>query len=346
MKRIVALLLAVILVFSCCILTAFAQNSKISLGLQEKLKNCDPDDMVPVSITYAIKTQKMSDMPSWPGEAASAEYGEYCNSVQEEMQAQIFEGLDVNIRLEIMSWSVIADVKARDIETIAANDAVREIEYFENGTYEPNDEPPTYATESSQTTFERFNEEFITNVYGDDDDDDISWSDIFYLYDELYEHHDSDGNTVWVLLHVEPYVGKTAVYRDVIGNRALRKSYESYPFMSGYGIYDVKKDTFVSVYGGMVNDYDGLANAYDEFGEGRLLGDIDNDDSITVVDATVMQRCDTKIRDYPVNDEIETALRNYTGTCYFSDFNRDGERDILDATCIQRYLVGMDYPIG
>lgn len=141
MKRIVSLLLAVILVFSCCILTAFAQNSKISLGLQEKLNNCDPDDTVPVSITYAIKTQKLSDMPSWPGEAATAEYSEYCNSVQKEMQEQIFAGLDVNIRLEIMSWSVIADVKARDIETIAENDAVREIEYFENGTYEPSDEP-------------------------------------------------------------------------------------------------------------------------------------------------------------------------------------------------------------
>ena len=42
-----------------------------------------------------------------------------------------------------------------------------------------------------------------------------------------------------------------------------------------------------------------------------------------------------------VGEYIDNSFHPLT---YYSDFNRDGERDITDATCIQRYLAGLPYP--
>ena len=110
------------------------------------------------------------------------------------------------------------------------------------------------------------------------------------------------------------------------------------PFDSGYGIYDVKQDRFIPLNGKTVEDYDGLKEAFDEIGEGRLLGDIDGDNTITVLDATMMQRCAAKITAYPEDDEMVSPIGSIR---HYSDFNHDGNRDVLDATAIQRYLVGM-----
>ncbi len=52
----------------------------------------------------------------------------------------------------------------------------------------------------------------------------------------------------------------------------------------------------------------------------------------------MIQRCTAIMAQYPEDDEMGSPIGNIR--CY-SDFNRDGERDILDATAIQRYLIGM-----
>ena len=206
------------------------------------------------------------------------------------------------------------------------------IEYWAGGV------DPAFCVGASRTVFDRFNEEF--NSVGD------PLTDIWSLYDELYFHCGSGGEVDWVLLKVESFMGADAIYTDIIGNRLVENGCLYGPFESGYGLYDVAQDRFVTVSGGMVGDYDGLAKAFDEVGSGRLIGDIDGDDSITVLDATIMQRCDAKLAVYPEGDEVNQSWITYDFIRYYSDFNRDGERGILDATCIQRYLAGMSYPVG
>ena len=127
---------------------------------------------------------------------------------------------------------------------------------------------PVFTAGSSHTTFDRFYEEYITGSYEGDEND--LWSDVFYLYDELFEHHDDSGDTDWVLLHVESFIQSDQIYQDTIGNRVVTKPGLSCPFESGYGIYDVRQDAFMPVHGGMVDQYDGLAEAFDQFGEGEL----------------------------------------------------------------------------
>lgn len=77
-----------------------------------------------------------------------------------------------------------------------------------------------------------------------------------------------------------------------------------------------------------------------------MLGDIDGDDEITVIDATIIQRCDIRIQSFPEDDEIYAGGDFENTLKYYSDFNRDGERDILDATCVMRYSVGLPYHIN
>ena len=78
----------------------------------------------------------------------------------------------------------------------------------------------------------------------------------------------------------------------------------------------------------------------DELGGGRLIGDLDRDNELSVIDVTIIQRCEVNIRDYPADDEIKAddGLWRYS-VKYYSDFDRDGERTILDATRLQRYLI-------
>ena len=61
----------------------------------------------------------------------------------------------------------------------------------------------------------------------------------------------------------------------------------------------------------------------------RLLGDVDGDDEVSILDATCIQR---HLADLPVEKYVEEA----------ADADQDGEVSILDATAIQRHLAGLE----
>ena len=168
-----------------------------------------------------------------------------------------------------------------------------------------------------------------------------------FSYEELYTHKDSEGETDWVLIDAnigspEPWMGF-----DIIGNR-VRTMGPCEVFSFGMALYDAREHTFCDL--STTDDYSaypGLDKAIDTYGKGRLLGDLDLDDEITVLDATLLMRCGVQIAEYPDTDLIMTEEyidSSFKPLTYYSDFNRDGERDITDATCIQRYLVGASYP--
>lgn len=164
-------------------------------------------------------------------------------------------------------------------------------------------------------------------------------------YNELYYHYTDDGELDWVLVQGLGYRERPALLYRIVGNRLLSNSSCFIPFDGTMGVYDVAKRIYYDVTDDMLNRYDGLADVYMEMGIGRLIGDIDRDDELSIIDATIMQRCEAKSMDYPADDEVE--YRNSDDQLrYYSDFNRDGERDILDATCIQRYLTNLPFTVG
>lgn len=169
----------------------------------------------------------------------------------------------------------------------------------------------------------------------------------YYEYKELYSHHNEDGETDWVLLYV---VGSESMPWQICGvfNHRVISSYAEYTLFSlCLGLYDVKEDVFYDLT--TITDYDkydDLAEAIDMYGTGRLLGDIDLDDSISVLDSTLIQRCEVGLNEYPASDSFDFYYyvkyeKPDKPLTYYSDFNRDGDRSILDVTCIQRYLANM-----
>ena len=96
---------------------------------------------------------------------------------------------------------------------------------------------------------------------------------------------------------------------------------------------------------GMQGHFEGLVQAWNEYGNciseriswnvgiPLLLGDVDGDESVTIIDATCIQR---KLASIPTATFIETV----------ADADGDGELTIIDATVIQRHLAQLPAPEG
>lgn len=293
----------------------------------------DPDDYISLWIyckpTYG-RFKSVDEMPSWPDKVAAAqELNAYNLQLQEQYYAELFAEVDPVIIWDFYHLcDIIVAVKPADIAKIASCPSVRSMGYESNLMVYPENStalPDIVAVESYLYEFDE--------VYGYNKAD-------YPDYKELCVHRDSNSRVDWVLLKCAnaSMDYPAVIYQDIIGNRVYESGHPVYPFPSGYGIYDAKAEKFVPLTGDMVPLYKDLGRTFDQIGEGRLIGDIDCDDDLTVVDCTLIQRCATRIRDWPEDDLIDSAL-NVT---YFSDFDRDGERDIVDATRLQRYVTMID----
>lgn len=229
---------------------------------------------------------------------------------------------------------IIARLNKDQIATISAYDEVQSIDYGEANTDSPTENDQPYELPLGMY-FDRFKEKYETQY------------DHTAFYRELYYHHNADNEIDWALVRCELNIVEPMPYSSVIGNRVILHDSCSLPFSSGYALYDVKEDKFISAASAEASEYDGFTKAFDDnVNDGRLLGDIDGDGEITVIDATIIQRCDIRIQDFPEDDEIKPWTTWHYAPKYYSDFNRDGERDILDATCVMRYSVGLPYHIN
>lgn len=171
-------------------------------------------------------------------------------------------------------------------------------------------------------------------------------------YDEIYEHTDENGEVDWAIVKAEKKgLSYTPVYTSPgyfeFGNRVLDIKDELEPFHFGMGVYSVRHDRFFDVSAPELYELDDLERVWTEIGAGRLMGDMDDDNALTSVDAVLIQRCQAGLTDYPTEDYNSPPEWEERAVGYFSDFDQDGERTIMDATCIQRYLANLSYrPAG
>ena len=183
--------------------------------------------------------------------------------------------------------------------------------------------------------------EYCYTLYGEA----LNYDELYY--DELYYHYADDGEIDWALVRCGTNMESPMLYSAIIGNRVILHYSCAMPFESGYAVFDEGDKSFTDA-ALLTKAYDGFVKAFDEnVTDGRLLGDIDNDGEISIIDVTMILRCDAEISEWS-NDDVIAYLDDWNDhdQVYYSDFNRDGERDILDATCIQRYLADMPYSVG
>ena len=168
-------------------------------------------------------------------------------------------------------------------------------------------------------------------------------------YDEIYEHTDENGKTDWVLIQANAasahpdMVGWTSPAYFEFGNRVLEIEDRYEPFAFGMGVFSVKHDRFFDVSAPELYELDDLERVWTKIGEGRLIGDMDGDNKLTSVDAALIRRCAAGMQDYPESDKNIPSDMVENPLTYFSDFDQDGERTIMDVTAIQRYLANLPY---
>ncbi|MEE0873610.1 MAG: hypothetical protein UIH27_09130 [Ruminococcus sp.] len=163
-------------------------------------------------------------------------------------------------------------------------------------------------------------------------------------YDELYYHYDENNCIDWALVYGTTRYHTALEIYAVLGNRVFTQNMGDIPFVLGYGVYDAQEDTFIDLgYVYYSDRYEGLKEAIDELDIGTLIGDMNDDNDLTVKDATMIQKSLAGITDFSADDtvaeEFNNAFPNNTPQlAYKSDVNRNGARDIGDATDVQKIV--------
>ena len=115
--------------------------------------------------------------------------------------------------------------------------------------------------------------------------------------------------------------------------------------VSGYHVYVKELDTFLPVEEAQMDKIieccPDFVKVIEEKEFGQLIGDIDGNNVIEIIDATYLQRYLAEYPDFIGGYNID-QLTNVTGSIDVSDFDRDGETTVMDATMIQRHLVGLE----
>lgn len=162
-------------------------------------------------------------------------------------------------------------------------------------------------------------------------------------YEAIYDHKGQGDTVDWALVRAYTNESEGAPAYYELGNRVLCTDNAAFPFSFRIGIYNVKRGRFFDITECRAEDYPDLETVWMELGDGRLIGDMDGDNSLTVSDAAIIQRCAADIMPYPEDDANPAAESNPDAIKYFSDFDVDGDRGIVDATMIQRYIADMPY---
>ena len=187
-------------------------------------------------------------------------------------------------------------------------------------------------------------------------------------YVEIYYHYsvENNENPDWSLIYaMTDDAMDWNYYGVVVGERIIRTESLDRLSHSRYYVYVTELDKVIPL------DNSGLdeilehcpefTETLDELNFGQLIGDINDDNIVNIKDVTYIQRMLAQYEDkvyiryyYPTSlrktEFVETADEILTDNMgngkwkasYISDFNRDGETTILDATAIQRKIAKLD----
>ena len=155
-------------------------------------------------------------------------------------------------------------------------------------------------------------------------------------YQEIQPHYDENGEIDWVVVCaytemaiVDPLPEATHSNCYMNGEFVFHSKDWFLPFEVGHCVYDPKKDEFIDITKVNFDEYKDLKKHVRTYYFANLIGDIDDDNDITIMDATEIQLIIAKLKE------------QYVEICV-SDFDRDGELTVLDATAIQRNLAKVD----
>ena len=170
---------------------------------------------------------------------------------------------------------------------------------------------------------------YVEDVYGSK----VDLTDLFENADEDAKNGDVVYDIALAEASVEPIVfGSTAQKPSVTLSINDRTLVEGDDYKVLYHPYDEPGEAFLTVMG--IGDYFGNETLSYTVLSGDILGDVDKDGHVTIIDATFIQR---KLAGIPIPFEFNNSV---------ADVDSDGEVTIIDATFIQRWLANLSAPEG
>ncbi len=159
-----------------------------------------------------------------------------------------------------------------------------------------------------------------------------------YFYEEKCKVFDENGEESYMLIKANSGESSEAEVGFRFGNHIIKSNAIYSDFTYGFGIYDLKENKFYDVYDlrDTPDKYPKLERTLAFYSQAKPAGDCDGDDSLTILDATKIQRLIAQL-DTPHSGDGYVSHES-DGFCYTSDIDNDGQISIIDATTIQRRL--------
>lgn len=164
-------------------------------------------------------------------------------------------------------------------------------------------------------------------------------------------HHyssDTDEEPDWALIFYSycppPWEAR---YGTLVGDRVIWSIAGTgfNEFNSGYAVYIPEIDTFYALSNGnmkkIIEQCPEFVETFEELGIGQLMGDVDDNDTIDILDSTYIQREVAGYFDFLTLNQFIDGQGNssYVSVC---DYDRDGEVTVMDATTIQKELANIE----
>ncbi|MBQ2972317.1 MAG: hypothetical protein IJE16_07190 [Ruminococcus sp.] len=175
-------------------------------------------------------------------------------------------------------------------------------------------------------------------------------SDVYpaYYYDEVYYHHvdenDQNSDIDWAIVYCSTGQGAPSGIAVVVADRVVLANSRDLYYTVGWAIYDADLHEIISIDAVDPANYDDFEKGLEEAKIGNPLGDANLDGTLSVLDATYIQRAMARLCEFSQEDVISGLSSIYYGRPldYISDIDGDGERSVFDATAIQMKLAKVE----
>ncbi|MBQ6625687.1 MAG: dockerin type I repeat-containing protein [Ruminococcus sp.] len=346
MKKILSVFIASVIILSIVVMSGtsvFAHSSSlISDFIQEKLDAMDDNDTISLWIWLyskidikAIEEQALIEIGLEGEEPDTLQEMDEFNKARTRLIAEFYEaenqavidkigvGKENVILCSSLTSSLILTLTKTQVYEVAQMEEVASIDYYDTTVWDPpigggdSDDPdiPDYPPIPEDPEDEYI--EIFVDRYGSPD---------FVLeYGKNFECE-----SPWILFlpasnQTTDNLNPDPAYQYYVNGDYVISAVDKFdPFKTEYVVYSVADNEFIDLAEADFDKFEGLRDRALKINIVNLVGDLDDDDAVTVLDATKTQMILAKI----------DKLKNF----YVADFNRDDKLSVFDATAIQKAI--------
>lgn len=336
MKRVLAIVLSIIILFGSATISAFAEENKLSDSVRELIENSSSDRQADVIVYLSVETKSIDEMPAFPQYQSINQYAEYLREHNRALINSIFEGVDTEfINYALMGCIIAYGVSVSDIAVIAEDESVRSVDLYTtegfDGGFQFKDNKISPALKAVLLNCD--SEDYVVI--------DVHNAKHLKTVAEMPSWPGGGGDREEMDRQAAQARQEYRTYIEEVEREFFEQAFKDVNvvyYLTGFGFMThvaVKaKDVEKIAMSEAVRDIECNENAFEILPETTdpelpVLGDADCDGSVTVLDATCIQKLKAGV------------IEEYQMDIFAADVDKDGFVSILDATRIQKYKANL-----